>query len=86
MNLPPIRVENAHADGARRPICVDDKLDRARNVSSVGAPFTNDVRGVVQELDSVLQAQRSNSPPPRSSIRVAVSTPTLLPVMRHNEA
>ena len=74
MNLAPIR-----ADGARRPIRVDDKLDRARKVSGVGAPFANDVRRAVQELDSVLHPQRSAAPSSRSSIRVAVSTP------RHNE-
>jgi hypothetical protein len=59
MNLAPVGVEYAHGDGTRRPIRVDDKLDRARNVSSVGAPFANDVRGAVQELDSVLHPQRS---------------------------
>ena len=41
-------------------IRVDDKLDRARNISRVGAPFANDVRRAVQELDSVLH--RSGSP------------------------
>src|SRR5271167_1131185 len=49
----------AHGDGARRPIRVDDKLDRARNVLSVGAPFANDISRAVQELDSVLHPQRS---------------------------
>ena len=59
MNLPPIRVEYAHADGARWPIGVDDKGDRTRDALTGGAPFTNDVRGAVQELDSVLHPQRS---------------------------
>ncbi len=59
MNLAPVGVEHAHGDGARRPIRVDDKLDRARNVLSVGAPFANDISRAVQELDSVLHPQRS---------------------------
>ena len=59
MNLAPISVEYAHGGGARRPIRVADKLDRARKASRVGAPFTNDIRGAVQELNSVLHAQRS---------------------------
>ncbi len=80
MNLAPIRVEYAHGDGAKRPIRVDDKLDRVRNASGAGAPFANDFRGAVQELDSVLHPQRSASLSPCSSIRVAVSTPTRLPV------
>ena len=54
-------VEHAHGDGARRPMRVDDKLDRAHNVSGVGAPFANDVRGAVQDLDSVLHGQRSTA-------------------------
>ena len=37
MNLAPIR-----ADGARRPIRVDDKLDRARKVSGVGKWFAKE--------------------------------------------
>ncbi len=59
MNLPPISVEYAHPDGARWPIRVDDKGDYARDALTGGAPFTNDVRGAVQELDPVLHPQRS---------------------------
>jgi hypothetical protein len=36
MNLAPVQVEHAHGDGARRPVCVDDKCDRANGVSGVG--------------------------------------------------
>jgi hypothetical protein len=82
MNLASIGVEYAHGDGGRRPIRIDNKLDRTRNVSCVGAPFTEDLRRSVQELYSVLHSQRSAASSLRSSIRVAVSTPTRLPVMR----
>ena len=82
MNFAPVGVEYAHGDGVRRPVRVDDKGDHARDALTDGAPLTEDVRRSVQELYSVLNAQRSAASSLRSSIRVAVSTPTLLPVMR----
>jgi hypothetical protein len=39
MNLPPISVEYAHGDGARRPVNVGNKLDRADSVSCIGDQF-----------------------------------------------
>jgi hypothetical protein len=32
MNLSPVNIENTHGDGARRPIYVADKLNRASRV------------------------------------------------------
>jgi hypothetical protein len=54
MNLAPIRIEDTHRDGARRPINVGHKRDGARDASCVGAPFPKDVGRTVEELDSVL--------------------------------
>ena len=54
MNLAPIRVEHAHGEGARRPIRVDDKRDRAGGVPSVGVQLAEDGRPAVEKLDSVL--------------------------------
>jgi hypothetical protein len=35
MNLAPVQVEHAHGDGARRPVYVSDKLDRACSASRI---------------------------------------------------
>jgi hypothetical protein len=35
MNLAPVNVEHAHGDGARRPVYVSDKLDRACSASRI---------------------------------------------------
>ena len=63
MNLAPIRIEDTHRDGARRPINVGHKRDGARDASCVGAPFPKDVGRTVEELDSVL-----HDPSPRRSV------------------
>jgi len=54
MNLSPVQVEHAHGDGARWPVDVGDKPDRANSVSRIGEHFTNDPRRPVKELDAKL--------------------------------
>jgi hypothetical protein len=54
MNLTPVHVEHVHGDGSRRPVPVEDKPDRAGDVSRVGGQFPKDVRPAVEELDSEL--------------------------------
>jgi hypothetical protein len=36
MNFAPVQVQHAHGDGARRPVYVGDKPDRANSVSRIG--------------------------------------------------
>ena len=54
MNLAPVRVEHAHADGVRRPVHLGDQLDGAGGAPRVGMQFAKDLRGAVKELDAVL--------------------------------
>jgi hypothetical protein len=51
MNLAAVQVEHAHGDGARRPVYVSDKPDRANSVSRIGEQFPNDAGGPVEVSD-----------------------------------
>jgi hypothetical protein len=42
MKLAPVRIEHAHGDGVRRPVCAEHKRNRANGVVGVGCP--TDVR------------------------------------------
>jgi hypothetical protein len=78
VNLFAVRIEDTHRDGARRPIRVDDKRDRARDASCVGAPFPKDVGRTVKELDSVLHvpsSRRSVATPEHPRDRYRTPTP-----------
>jgi hypothetical protein len=57
MNLAPLDIEQANGGGARRPIYVSDKRDRANNVPRVREQFADDAGRTVEELDSVLHGQ-----------------------------
>jgi len=54
MNLAPVSVEHSHGDCAGRPGHVGHKFKRAHAASRVGAQFSNNIRGTVKILDSVL--------------------------------
>jgi hypothetical protein len=47
-------VEDAHGDGAGRPVHVDDERDRPSGVPGVGEQFANDASRAVEEFDSEL--------------------------------
>jgi hypothetical protein len=59
VNFAPIRIEDTHRDGVRRPINLGHKRDGAGDASCVGAPFPKDVGRIVKELDSVLHVPSS---------------------------
>jgi hypothetical protein len=54
VNLAPVRIEDSHRDGVRRPINLGHKRDGACDASCVGPPFPKDVGRAVEELNSVL--------------------------------
>jgi hypothetical protein len=57
MNLSPVHVEHAHGDGARRPVYVSDKPDRADSVPRIGEHLTDDAGRSVEELDAKLHGR-----------------------------
>jgi hypothetical protein len=57
MNLTPVQIEHAHGHGARRPVYIADKLDRAHGVACVRVQFANDVRRPLKELDAKLHVR-----------------------------
>jgi hypothetical protein len=59
VNFAPIRIEDTHRDGVRRPINLGHKRDGAGDASCVGAPFPKYVGRIVKELDSVLHVPSS---------------------------
>ena len=69
VNLAPVDVEHADGDGVGRPINVCDKRNRADSVPGVGGEFANDIRRIVQKLDSLLHSlyPRGDVPKTRSS-------------------
>ena len=63
VNFAAVAVEHPHGDGARRPISVGHKRNRANSVPGCGGEFANDVRLSVEKLNSVLHGPLSAHPP-----------------------